>query len=230
MSKSRPRQRRRRRSERNDSVLSTSLLQGRGQDFFYGCSRILFVFVFVFVAVVASMKSAGSGASAFSVQLPPSQRASMYRILFPTRTVTALLGSQNSRDAEKDNNDDDDDEGESSSSSSSTDLDREVDAFQAEQEAAEKVMNRIMLPRRIGAAISSTIMAFAYAFLIGIFALNMMGLDLILDGGTAAGGGGGVRIGTLEERAFRNEVVKMTRDMKQAPVPLTPSASSSSSE
>jgi hypothetical protein len=126
------------------------------------------------------------------------------------RESNQLLQAASNSDEEKET----DDVGTESSSitteskeSTLSDLNEEVDEFQAQQDAADKVMNRIMLPRRIGSAISSTVTAFAYAFLIATFALNLLGYDWVNDGS--------LRIGTLEEKAFRNEIVKMKRQEQQ---------------
>jgi len=98
------------------------------------------------------------------------------------------------------------DGGSRSTKTTLADLDAEVGDYEAQEEAAKKTMDRIMLPRRIGSAVSSTITAFAYAFLIATFALNMFGYSLVTNGS--------LQIVTLEEKAFRDEVVKAQRQQR----------------
>jgi len=107
-----------------------------------------------------------------------------------------------------DNGNDEKNDGGGSRSTKTTlsDLDAEVEDYEAQEEAAKKTMDRIMLPRRLGSAVSSTITAFAYAFLIATFALNMFGYSLVTNGS--------LQIVTLEEKAFRDEVVKAQRQQR----------------
>ena len=80
-----------------------------------------------------------------------------------------------------------------------------VEVFLAMEEASQRTTRRLMLPRMIMSSIGQTVTYGAYAFLIFCFGLNLFGYALINDSN-------GMRIGTLEERAFQIEVEKSMKD------------------
>jgi hypothetical protein len=80
-----------------------------------------------------------------------------------------------------------------------------------QEESDNAVMNRLLLPSRIGNAFTS-----ALWLLVGIgFLLNLLGYAFIMDPDFS-----NMRIGTMDERRFREEIV---RDMKRPPEPATTS-------
>lgn len=83
-----------------------------------------------------------------------------------------------------------------------------VDAFRAEQEAAQKVANRLMMPRVILTSISQTITALGWTFLIVSFILQALGYALVMDDTT------GLRIDTLDAQIFQQEVTKSMKELK----------------
>ncbi|KAG7364618.1 hypothetical protein IV203_037820 [Nitzschia inconspicua] len=82
-----------------------------------------------------------------------------------------------------------------------------VDAFRAEQEAAQKVGKRLMMPRVILTSISQTITAFGWTFLIVTFILQALGYALVMDDST------GLRIDTLDAQKFQQEVTKSMQEL-----------------
>ncbi|KAG7346762.1 hypothetical protein IV203_005831 [Nitzschia inconspicua] len=82
-----------------------------------------------------------------------------------------------------------------------------VDAFRAEQEAAQKVGKRLMMPRVILTSISQTITAFGWTFLIITFVLQALGYALVMDDST------GLRIDTLDAQKFQQEVTKSMQEL-----------------
>jgi hypothetical protein len=76
-----------------------------------------------------------------------------------------------------------------------------------QEESDNAVMNRLLLPSRIGNAFTSALWLFVG---IGIL-LNMFGYAFIMEPDFS-----NMRIGTMDERRFREEIV---RDMKRSPVP-----------
>jgi hypothetical protein len=84
-----------------------------------------------------------------------------------------------------------------------------VDAFRAEQEAAQKVARRLMMPRIIVASISQTITALCWTFLIVTFVLQALGYALVVEDVT------GLRIDTLDAQKFQQEVAKSMKELSQ---------------
>lgn len=80
-----------------------------------------------------------------------------------------------------------------------------VEVFLAMEEASKRTTRRLLLPRMIVSSIGQTIQYSAYAFLIFSFALNIAGYSFINDGN-------GIRIGTMEEKAFLMEIAKSMKD------------------
>jgi len=80
-----------------------------------------------------------------------------------------------------------------------------VEVFLAMEEASKKTTRRLLLPRMIMTSIGQVITYSAYAFLISSFALNIAGYSFLNDGN-------GIRIGTLEEKAFQMEIAKSMKD------------------
>jgi hypothetical protein len=84
-------------------------------------------------------------------------------------------------------------------------IDQAVEYYQAEEEATRKRTQRLMFPRVVMTTIGKTVQYMAYGFLITSFGLNVMGYSFIKDDS-------GLRIGTLDESRFQNEIIKSTKD------------------
>ena len=132
-------------------------------------------------------------ACSFSIRSP----ASNQRILPQQTRRSAILYSQN--------NDSDDDIKENGNDNRDSE-DPVVDAFLAEQEASRKVQERLLMPQRIGKALSQTVTTIGWSFLVASFLLQQFGYAFV------SNGHGGFRIDTLETAQFQKEVV---RSMKQ---------------
>uniref|UniRef100_A0A7R9Z9S4 Uncharacterized protein n=1 Tax=Pseudictyota dubia TaxID=2749911 RepID=A0A7R9Z9S4_9STRA len=84
-----------------------------------------------------------------------------------------------------------------------------------EEESSRRVMNRLMLPSRIGKAVSDTITFIGWAFVISSILMEPLGW------GYAPREGGGLTITTLENRAFIMETRKSQMELPPPP-PLPP--------
>jgi hypothetical protein len=84
-------------------------------------------------------------------------------------------------------------------------IDQAVEYYQAEEEATRKRTQRLNFPRAVMTTISKTVQYMAYGFLITSFGLNVMGYSFIKDDS-------GLRIGTMDELRFQNEIVKSTKE------------------
>jgi hypothetical protein len=109
----------------------------------------------------------------------------------------------------KRNDEDTDNVKEISIDNSEKQLDDDVDAFIAEQEATRRVNDRLLLPRRIATSFSKTVGALAYTFIISGFVLNFFGYAYVRDETY------GFRVDTLEKKMFQEEVVRSMRSERK---------------
>jgi hypothetical protein len=84
-------------------------------------------------------------------------------------------------------------------------INQAVEYYQAEEEATRKRTERLMYPRVVMTTIGQTIQYMAYGFLILSFGLDVMGYSFIKDDS-------GLRIGSLEELRFQNEIIRSTKE------------------
>ena len=82
-------------------------------------------------------------------------------------------------------------------------VDQAVEYYQAEAEATRKRTQRLNFPRAVMTTITKTVQYLAYAFLITSFGLNVIGYSFIKDDS-------GLRVGTMDELRFQNEIVRST--------------------
>ena len=82
-------------------------------------------------------------------------------------------------------------------------VDQAVEYYQAEAEATRKRTQRLNFPRAVMTTVTKTVQYLAYAFLITSFGLNVIGYSFIKDDS-------GLRVGTMDELRFQNEIVRST--------------------
>ena len=82
-------------------------------------------------------------------------------------------------------------------------IDQAVEYYQAEAEATRKRTQRLNFPRAVMTTVTKTVQYLAYAFLITSFGLNVIGYSFIKDDS-------GLRVGTMDELRFQNEIVRST--------------------
>jgi len=94
-----------------------------------------------------------------------------------------------------------------------------------EEESSRKNMEQLLFPNRLGAALSSTITALAWVWLLSGVVLNYFGYAYIKNPN-----GPGITIGTLEDQAFQGEVRKSMKESQQKPSAIMDAAVEASNE